>query len=137
MRRSLSLLLVAPAVLAGSPSQVPAPELATILKVLSASAGAPGRVACRDLDLSLELKRSGLSPDARSPLAWAASPDQMKEYLAEGKLVVVGSEALLREGAGIAILREKGKPVIVVATKNVANAGVKLSDAVMKIARLR
>jgi hypothetical protein len=137
MRRSLPILILAPVFLAGSPSQVSGPELATILKVLSASAGAPGRVACRDMDLSLELKRSGLSPDAKSPLAWAASPDQLKDYLAEGKLVVVGSETLLREGAGIAIVREKGKPVIVVATKNVASTGVKLSDAVMRIARLR
>lgn len=136
MRRPFPALVLISTALAAAP-QVPASELATFLKVISASAGAPGRVACRDLDLAFELKKSGLSPDAKSPLAWAATPDQLRDYLAEGKLVVVGDAALLKEGAGIAILREKGKPVIVVATRNLAATGVKLSDALLRISRLQ
>lgn len=136
MLRSASVLFLAPVLLAGSP-QVSAGELTPFLKVISASAGAPGRIACRDLDLSMELKKSGLSPDAKAPVAWAANESQLKAFLAEGKLVVAGDAALLAEGAGIAIVKTKGgKPEIHVNSKNVAASGITLSDALLKISKV-
>ena len=115
---------------------VPSGELAPFLRVITSSAGAPGRIACRDIDLAMALKKEGLSPDAKSPVAWAASTGQLKAYLAEGKLVVGGEQAMLAEGAGIVIVKEKGKPAILVSLKNVAASGVTLSDALLKISRV-
>ena len=134
----MPILLPALFLLVASPvtPQVPVGELTPFLKVITASAGAPGRIACRDMDLGLELKRSGLSPDAKSPLAWATNQTQLKDYLAEGKLVVTGDLALLATGAGIAIVKEHGKPVILINAKNVAVSGVTLSDSLLKIAKV-
>ena len=134
MRAFLPFLVLTSA-LAGTPAVSPA-ELMPFLKVIAASAGAPGRIACKDMDLSMQMKKSGLSPDAKSPLAWAANEDQLRGYLAEGKLVVVGDLALISSGAAIAVVREKGKPGIVVQPKHVASSGLTLSDALLKIARI-
>jgi len=79
-------------------------ELAPFLRVITSSAGTPGRIACRDIDLAMALKKEGLSPDAKSPVATAANTGQLKAFLAEGKLVVGGVSAKLAEGAGIVIV---------------------------------
>jgi len=136
MFRPVPILILAPVALAGA-TPVSAAELTPFLKVITSSAGAPGRIACRDIDLAMQLKKDGLSPDAKSPVAWAASASQLASYLAEGKLVVAGDAAMLNQGAAIAIIKEQGKPVILVNAKNVAASGVTLSDALMKIARVR
>ncbi len=128
-------VLLLPVAVTGA-GRVPAGELANFLKVIAASVGAPGRVACRDMDLSIQLKKGGLSPDAKSPVAWAANEDQLKAYLGEGKLVVTGDREMLRAGAGIAVIRENGKPVILVHSRNVAASGITLTDALLKIARV-
>jgi hypothetical protein len=107
------------------------------LKVISASVGTPGRVACKDIDLSIQFKKDGLSPDAKAPVAFAVSSAQIKAYLADGKLVVCGEELGLKEGASIAVFKENGKPVLVVNLKNAAATGLTLSDALLKIARVR
>jgi len=136
MSHLVHLLGLAPALSASAPEITPA-ELIPFLKVISASAGAPGRVACRDLDLSMALKKGGVSPDAKAPLAWAANRGQLEAYLAEGKLVVAGDPALLDAGAAIAVVREGGRPIIVIHNKHLASSGVGLSDALLKIARIR
>jgi hypothetical protein len=135
MHELVPFLALVPSLVAGPP-RVSTGELTPFLKVISASAGAPGRIACRDMDLSMQLKQSGLSPDAKSPVAWAANEDQLRAYLAEGKLVVAGDASMLASGASIAIVRDKGKPVILVDKKNLAASGVTLSDALLKIARI-
>ena len=136
MRQLIAFSILVSTAMAATPS-VSAAELTPFLKVITASAGAPGRIACRDIDLSMQLKKDGLSPDARSPVAWAASAGQVASYLAEGKLVVAGDAALLSQGAAIAIVKEQGKPVILVSSKNVAASGVTLSDALRKLAKVR
>ncbi|BDU72997.1 hypothetical protein [Mesoterricola silvestris] len=130
-----ALILVYVAI--ATPPRIAPPDLMPFLKVVSASAGAPGRIACRDLDLAMRMKQLGLSPDAKAPVAWAATADQLRDYLAEGKLVVAGDAALLEAGAGVAIVLEKGKPTILVNTRNVQASGIVLSDAFLKIARVR
>jgi len=118
-----------------TPPHLSPAELSPFLKVISASLGTPGRVACKDIDLSIQLKKDGLSPDGGAPLAWAASEGQIHTFLAAGnRLVVCGDEAGLKEGASIAIFRERGKPVLVVSVKNAAANGFTLSDALLKIA---
>jgi len=116
------------------PHMTPA-ELSPFLRVISASMGTPGRVACKDIDLSMQLKKDGLSPDGGAPLAWANSENQIRSYLAGGnRLVVCGEEKGLQEGASIAIFKQGGKPVLVVSVKNAAANGFTLSDALLKIA---
>ena len=114
-------------------------EMSPFLRVISASLGAEaaGRVACKDIDVAMDLKQDGLSPDAKAPLAFAVSSAQIAEYLAQGKLVVVATELGLKQGAAIALLKEGGKPVLVVSLKNANAAGVALSDALIKIARVQ
>lgn len=112
-------------------------EMSPFLRVISASVGAAGRIACRDIDVAMQMKQDGLSPDAKAPVAFAANDGQIKDYLAEGKLVVCASEVGFRAGAGIAIFREGGKPVLVVNLKNATAAGYTLSDALLKIARVK
>lgn len=68
-----TVLFVATVAMAAPPRVAPA-ELMPFLKVVSASAGAPGRIACRDMDLSMAMKKLGMSPDAKAPVAWAANP---------------------------------------------------------------
>jgi len=121
--------------LSAAEPQISPGELSPFLRVIANSAGCPGRIACRDIDEAMQLKKDGLSPDAKAPVAWAASPAQIKAYLAEGKLVVSGDPASFKEGASIVIAKEHGKPVVVIDTRNAAASGVTLSDALMKIAR--
>jgi len=135
MQLMIPALILMSTASAGTP-RVPLGELTPFLKVITASAGAPGRIACRDMDLSMELKKSGLSPDAKSPLAWAATENQLRDYLAEGKLVVTGDAGMLAGGAAIAIVRDHGKPAILINAKNLAASGITLSDSLMKIAKV-
>jgi hypothetical protein len=135
--RSLTVGLALLTALAGGAPHLTPGELTPFLRVISASLGTPGRVACRDIDLSMQFKKDGLSPDARAPVAFAASAEQIKTYLADGKFVVCGEEAGLKLGASIAVFKDKGKPIMVVNRKNAAATGLTLSDALLKIARIQ
>ena len=135
MQLLLPVLILMPVASATTPRVSPV-ELTPFLKVITTSAGSPGRIACRDMDLGLQLKKSGVSPDASSPLAWAANETQLKDYLAEGKLVVAGDATLLASGATIAVVKEHGKPVILISARNLAASKVTLSDSLMKISRV-
>ena len=123
--------------LANPAARVAPAELSPFLRVITAGAGAPGRIACRDIDEAMQLKKDGLSPDAKAPVAWAATPAQVKAYLAEGKLVVSGDPADFKAGASVVITREHGKALMIIDSKNAASSGVPLSDTLMKIARLQ
>jgi hypothetical protein len=133
-------LFTLPTLLALLSSATPAltpKEMSPFLRVISASVGTAGRIACRDIDVAMQLKKDGISPDAKAPVAFATSDGQIRDYLAEGKLVVCASEAGIKDGAGIAIFREAGRPVMVVSLKNASAAGFTLSDALLKIARVK
>ena len=132
----LPALILSIALATAAPQLSPA-ERDPFLRVLSAGAGAPGRIACKDIDQAMQMKKDGLSPDAKAPVAWAANAAQIKDYLAEGKLVVTGEAGLLAAGAGVAIVLEKGRPVILVHAKHVQASGVTLSDALLKISRVK
>lgn len=139
MLPSLRKAILLPALVAFSPLQSADPlsvqELAALLRVLSAQAGFAGRIACRDLDMTMQLKKDGLSTDPRSAIAWAANADQARAYRAEGKFVVCSDLALFKEGAALAIVRESGKMGLVLHTANAQGTGVTLSDAILKVAK--
>jgi len=128
-----------PAMIAFAPLQAADPlsvqELAALLRVLSTQAGFAGRIACRDLDMTIQLKKDGLSTDPRSAIAWAATAEQARSYKAEGKFVVCADSALFKEGASLAIVRENGKMGLVLHAANSQGTGVTLSDAILKVAK--
>jgi hypothetical protein len=111
-------------------------ELAPYLKMLCAQAGSPGRVACRDADMAMALKKEGVSLDARSGVAWASSSAQARAFAQDGKFVVVGEEQLLADGASLALTREGGRILLLLHRKNSQATGVPLSDALLKLARM-
>lgn len=111
-------------------------ELAGFLKPLSANAGSPGRIACKDVDMAMALKKQGISLDPRASAAWATTTEQVKTYLGEGKFVICPDPKLLEEGASLAIVRRQGHPVLLLHAKNAKTSGVQLSDNLMKIAQL-
>lgn len=119
-----------------SASDLSVQDLAGFLKAISANAGSPGRIACRDVDMAMALKRSGISTDVRSIAAWAVDASQTRAYASEGKFIICPSPALLREGASLAILREQGHPVLILHAGHAKASGVQLSDSLMKIARV-
>lgn len=110
-------------------------ELATLLRVLSAQAGTPGRIACKDIDLSLQMKKDGLSTDPRSPVAWASDAAQARAYKADGKFVICADPALLKEGAALAVVREGGRTGLLLHSANAQASGLTLSDAILKVAK--
>lgn len=119
-----------------SASDLSVQELAGFLKVISANAGSPGRIACRDIDMAMALKKSGISTDVRSVAAWAVDASQTRTYATEGKFIICPNPTLLREGASLAILREQGHPVLLLHAGHAKATGVQLSDNLMKIARI-
>ena len=130
----LSVPMVISLLATTTPPMSPA-ELIPFLRVISASMGTPGRVCVKDIDLSMQLKKDGLSPDGGAPLAWAKNENQVKNYLGDGKrLVACGDEHFLKEGASIAIFKEGGRPVLVLSVKNAAANGFTFSDALLKMA---
>ena len=130
----LSIPMVITLLATTTPPMTPA-ELSPFLRVISASMGTPGRVAVKDIDLSMQLKKDGLSPDGGAPLAWAKNENQARTFLSGGgRLVACGEESLLKEGASIAIFKEGGRPVIVLSVKNAAANGFTFSDALLKMA---
>jgi len=127
-----ALVTIVPLQAAESPS---AEELAALLRVLTTQAGFAGRIACRDLDMTVQLKKVGLSTDFRSSIAWATTPDQARAYKAEGKFVVCADPALFKDGAAMAIVREKGQMGLVLHGANAQGTGVTLSDTILKVAK--
>lgn len=118
-----------------SPAPPTVAELAPILKMICTQAGTPGRLACRDADMAFALKKEGVSLDARSQAAWAATPEQVRAFAQEGKCVIVGEERLLREGASLALVREGRTVGILLHHRNAQASGINLSDALLKLSR--
>lgn len=116
------------------PGLTPA-DLSRILSVLAQQAGAPGRVACRDIDITMQLENDGISTDPRSPVAWASDAGQARAYAEARKFVVCGQESLLASGGCLAITRRNGKVELVLHLANSKASGVQLSDSLLKAAR--
>ena len=113
---------------------VPLEEAAKLLLILAASAGSEGRVACKELDMVIQLKKQDISVDAKANVAWAFTPAQTKFYLEEKKLVVCNSRKLFANGGAIAFERVNNRLVIFYNQVNLEKSGVHLPDSFLRSA---
>ena len=128
----LGLLLAGLPMLGGD---LPADVQAKFIKILASSAGSAGKVVCKDSGVEAELGKVGVSQDGGAKVGWAASEREVKALKAAGKLVICGHLEWLPEGGAIAIVEEAGRPQIYLHMGHIANSGVSLSDAVLKIGK--
>ena len=108
---------------------------AKFVKILSAAAGSPGKVVCKDFAVMTQLVKVGVANDPSSKVAWANSTADVKAMKAAGKLVICGKLDDLQSGGAIAVVEEGGKPQIYLHMGNVTASGVTLSDSVLKIGK--
>ena len=113
---------------------VPVEEAAKFLLILANSAGSEGRVACKELDMVMQMKKSEISVDAKANVAWAFTPDQTRFYAGQGKLVVCSSRKLFADGGAIAFERIGGRLTIFVHQANLGRSGVTLPESFLRIA---
>ncbi|MBI1751119.1 MAG: hypothetical protein HY014_12815 [Acidobacteria bacterium] len=127
-------LLVVLAGLSLRAGDLPPAVQAKFVKILSAAAGSPGKVVCKDADVLGELEKIGVAQDAGSKVAWATAGD-VKTMKAAGKFVICSKLDDLAKGGAIAIIEEGGKPQIYLHMGNIAASGVTLADSVLKIGK--
>jgi hypothetical protein len=113
---------------------VPLEEAAKLLLILATSAGSEGRVACKELDMVIQLKKQEISVDAKANIAWAFTPAQTKFYLEEKKLVVCNSRKLFANGGAIAFERVNSRLVIFYNQVNLEKSGIRLPDSFLRSA---
>ena len=133
--RIKALVVAAAAFTFLSAGDLPGDVQAKFIKILASSAGSPGKVACKDVGLSVELTKVGVAAEAGAKVAWASSEGDVKAFKAAGKLVICGKLDWLSAGGAIAIVEEGGKPQIYLHMGNISASGVTLSDAVLKIGK--
>jgi hypothetical protein len=114
---------------------LPADTQAKFIKILASSAGSPGRVACTNMTLTMELMKQGVHRDPSAKVAWASSDSEVKSLKNAGKLVICPNKDWLSEGGSIAVVEEGGKPTVYLHMSNIAASGVTLSDTVLKIGK--
>ena len=125
------LILAAPPLAANG---ISVEEAAKFLLILANSAGSEGRVACKELDMVVQLKKSDISVDAKANVAWSFTPDQTRFYAGQGKLVVCSNRKLFSEGGAIAFERIGGRLTIFVHQANLGRSGVALPDTFLRMA---
>jgi len=111
-------------------------ELAIYLKLIGSNAGCPGRIACRDVDVAMQLKKDGISVDSRSIVAWASTENQVTAFTESNKFVICANPEFLQKGACLAIFRERGKIILVLNIKNARATGIQLSPDLIKVAKI-
>jgi hypothetical protein len=111
---------------------VPLEEAVRFLLILASSAGSEGRVACKELDMVVQLKKREISVDAKANVAWAFTPEQTRFYSGEKKLVVCNNRKLFADGGAIAFERISGRLTIFVHQANLAKSGVTLPDSFLR-----
>jgi len=126
--------LVVTATLPLCADDVPVPEAAKFLLILASSAGSEGRVACKELDMVIQLKKQDISVDAKANVAWAFTPEQTRFYAGQGKLVICSSRKLFADGGAIAFERISGRLTVFVHQGNLAKSAVTLPDSFLRMA---
>ena len=117
--------------------EVPPNIEAKILKVLAASLeGGTPSVYCRSFELKKDCILLGVPLNDGGSLVWVTNPADAKAAAQQGRLGICGSLDLLAAGAALAIVSEGGRPTIYVNPGNLARSQAKLSDSVMKIAKV-
>ncbi|GLH72367.1 hypothetical protein GETHLI_08690 [Geothrix limicola] len=133
-RRLGAAILVAAASSSAFAEAVPVPEAAKFLQILASSAGSEGRVACKELDMVMQLKKQDISVDAKANLAWSFTADQTRFYAGQGKLVVCNNRKLFAEGGAIAFERIGGRLTVFVHQANLGRSGVTLPESFLRTA---
>jgi hypothetical protein len=134
MRRSIAILgILAATSLCGG--DLPPEIRAKVVKLLAASAGSPGKVACKDPALSAELAKGGCVNEPGAMVAYATSEEEVRSLRGAGKLVICGRVSLLAAGAAAAVVEEENRPQIYFHMAHLNETKVTLSDAVLKIGR--
>jgi hypothetical protein len=128
--------LVTPALVATplAAEGVPVEEAAKYLLILATSAGSEGRVACKELDMVIQLKKQEISVDAKANVAWAFTSAQTKFYLGEKKLVVCSSRKLFADGGAIAFERINGRLTVFYHPANLEKSGIRLPESFLRAA---
>jgi hypothetical protein len=132
-RKLVALVVLACLPLLGG--ELPPEVQVKFVKILCASAGSPGKVACKDPDLIAELGKVGLTNDPDCKVAWAATTADIKSLKAAGKLVICGRLEDIAAGGAIAVIEEGGKAVIYLSMSHITGSGVRLTDSVLKIGK--
>jgi len=101
----------------------------------SLEGGTPS-VSCKVYELRKECALLGVPASDSGSIVWVTSPAEAKAALGQGRLAVCGSLDLLAAGAALAIVSEGGRPSIYISPANLAKSQAKLSDSVMKIAKV-
>jgi len=109
-------------------------EAAKFLRILASEAGSEGRIACKDVDMVIQLKKQDISIDAKANVAWAFNPQQTRFYLSEHKLVVCNSRKLFAAGGVIAFERIGGRLTIFYNPGNLEKSGVHLPESFLRSA---
>lgn len=127
--------LLLPALLLLAPQALTASDLAGYLRLISTQANSPGRVACKDLDMAMQLKKVGISTDPRSTVAWASSAEEARAFRSEGKLVIGADQALVSAGAALVLVAEGGQVRLLIHLPSAKASGIPLSDALLRAAK--
>ena len=91
-------------------------------------------MACKELDMVIQLKKQEISVDAKANVAWAFTPAQTKFYLGEKKLVVCSSRKLFVDGGAIAFERINGRLTVFYNPANLEKSGIHLPDSFLRSA---
>jgi len=113
-----------------------APTVARILRVISASGGADGRIACADGEVAAELGRLGVVVDPKSRIVWTVSEREVIQNATPGRLVICGQLGFLGKGAALAVTAEGGRPTFYLNLANMTSSGLTLPDSVVKISKV-
>lgn len=107
-------------------------DAARFLLILASSAGSEGRVACKELDMAMQLKKREISVDARANVAWAFTAEQTKFFSGQGKLVVCNSRKLFMDGGSIAFERTNGRLTVFYHPANLERSGIHLPESFLR-----
>jgi len=129
-----ALVLLALPTLPLAAEEVPVEEAAKFLRILATTSGSEGRVACKELDMVIQMKKQGISVDAKANVAWAFTSAQTKFYVEEKKLVVCSSRKLFAEGGAIAFERINGRLIILYHQGNLDKSGIHLPESFLRLA---
>ena len=136
MRNALGLA----AVIMFSLSSLNAAELplelqARAIRLILKSSGVGDKILCKDGALAAELAKQGVTADGGAKVAWANSEAEVKSLKNSGHLVLCGKLEWLPAGGSLAVVEENGHPAIYMHMSNIANSGVTLGDALLKIGK--
>ena len=109
---------------------------AKFVRVITVASGG-GKVECANKEIAGELTSLGLALDPEAKVAWADTDKDVVRLAKLGRLVICGNVDWLAQGAAVAIVAEGGRPSISISLRALANAGVSLPDAVLKISKVQ